>query len=57
MKDRVMERKPTSLPDLIDIVRHVRIEEITVDYFQKLFYLMPRHTPSCLENKGLHTKY
>ena len=48
-----MERKPTSLPDFIDIIKHVWIKEITVNYCQKLFDSMTRRIASCFENKGL----
>ena len=46
-----MKRKPMSLPDLIDIIKHIWIEEITVDYCQKPDS-MPRRNAFCRENKG-----
>ena len=48
MKDRAVERKPTSLQDFIDIIKHVWIDEITVDNCQILFDSMP-HIASCLK--------
>ena len=55
LKDRVVDRQPTSTQDLESVIKHVWIHEIT-EYCKSLVESMPRCLQAVLENTGGHTK-
>ena len=48
---------PTSAQSLINAIKHVWTNEITVEYCETLISSMPSRIEAVLENKGRYTKY
>ena len=57
LKNKVSELNLTSYKDLVDKVKSVWLQQITVDYCNGLVESMPRRTQTVLEAKGGCTKY
>lgn len=57
MKNKVAEKQPGNIPELIEAIKLVWVKEITKDYCRKLIESMPRRLEEVIRNKGGHTKY
>lgn len=57
VKCKVAQRNPTSVPDLIETIKDVWVNDITPEYCANLINSMPRRIATVLEQKGQHCKY
>ena len=57
LKQKVVAHNPTSLSDLKQAIKQVWMNEISVNYCEKLCLSMPERIDDVLKNKGGHTKY
>ena len=57
LKNKVSEKKPTSLEDLKECIKRVWCTEITPDMCKSLVESMPRRIAAVLQNGGKHSKY
>ena len=57
LKQKVAAHNPTSLSDLKQATKQVWMNEISVNYCEKLCLSMPERIDDVLKNKGGHTKY
>ena len=57
MKDKVVKKQPSSLPDLCRAIKEVCVNEISKEYCANLVNSMPRRLAAVIQNNGGHTKY
>ena len=57
MKQKVAEEQPTSAQSLINAIKRVWTNELTVEYCEALVSSMPARIKAVLENKGRYCKY
>ena len=57
MKDKVVEKQPSSLPDLCRAIKEVWVKEISKEYCANLVNSMPRRIAAVIQSNGGHTKY
>jgi len=57
MKRKVAAHRPTSLEDLIRVLKQVWVIEITPEYCLTLVHSMPSRICAVLKNRGYPTKY
>ena len=57
LKQKVAERHPTSMDDLVQKIKDAWVSDVTPDYCRTLAHSMPRRIANVLKNKGHHTKY
>lgn len=57
MKNKLAEKKQSSLPKLIDAIKNVWCRDMGQDYFRKLSDSMPKRLQEVIKRKGNMTKY
>lgn len=57
VKQKVGEKKPTSMEALTEAIKSVWVSEISSSYCERLISSMPRRIQQCIQNKGRSTKY
>lgn len=57
MKEKVARANPTSETELINIIKKVWVQDITLGYCERLVRSMPRRIKAVISSKGHHTKY
>jgi transposase len=57
MKGKLRRRRPSSIPELKQIISDIWNNEITQNYLKSLFMSMPRRLQAVIDANGGHTKY